>query len=172
MPDDLHPLWEQIEVPPAALAETLSFAHQCSIAEEGRFDREHIEPGHVAGRIAAFEHDVLYREFGHVPELHATETAETTESIRTNDSKILCQRANECGALTEFQEISGLFSSRSTSENWRRPCGTQLTAALKPRKRASPYRAAISGLIVVAPIVARILLMERRTVSREAALAF
>lgn len=52
------------------------------------------------------------------------------------------------------------------------PCGTQLTAALKPRKRASPYRAAISGLIVAAPIVARILLMERRTASREAALAF
>lgn len=31
-----------------------------------------------------------------------------------------------------------LFSSRSPSENWRHPCGTQLTAALKPRKRVFP----------------------------------
>lgn len=77
--------------------------------------------------------------------------------------------------MRRVHRISGdfrLFSSRPKSENWRRPCGTQLTAALKPASRASPYRAAISGLIVVAPIVARILLMERRTASREAALAF
>ncbi|MGY4281343.1 hypothetical protein ACVWXO_000563 [Bradyrhizobium sp. LM2.7] len=44
----LHPRCEQIEAPPAALAETLLFAHQCSIAKEGRL--EHIEPGHVTGR--------------------------------------------------------------------------------------------------------------------------
>lgn len=78
--------------------------------------------------------------------------------------------------MRRVHRISGhfwaIFQPLKERENWRRPCGTQLTAALKPRKRASPYRAAISGLIVVAPIVARILLMERRTASREAALAF
>src|SRR5258708_19923833 len=68
--DGLHPPSEQIEAPPATLAETAPFAHQCSIAKECRLDREHIEPGHVTGRIAAFEHEVLYREFGHVPESH------------------------------------------------------------------------------------------------------
>jgi hypothetical protein len=66
--DGLHLPRKQIQAPPTALAETPPFAHQCSIAEESRFDREHIEPCHVAGRIAAFKHEVLHREFGHAQE--------------------------------------------------------------------------------------------------------
>ena len=38
------------------------------IAKERRLDREHIEPRHVTSRIAAFEDEVLHREFGHAPE--------------------------------------------------------------------------------------------------------
>lgn len=64
----LHPSGEKIEAPPAALAETPPFAHQCSIAKECRLDREHIEPRHVTSWIAAFEYEVLHREFGHAPE--------------------------------------------------------------------------------------------------------
>ena len=66
---------EQIEAPPAALAETPPFAHQRSIAKECRLDREHIEPRHVTGRIAAFEHEVLHREFRHASESQVPKTA-------------------------------------------------------------------------------------------------
>ena len=59
---------KQIHPPAAALAETPPFAHQRGITEQGRFDREDIEPGHVAGRIATLEHEVWHCEFGHAQE--------------------------------------------------------------------------------------------------------
>jgi hypothetical protein len=65
--DGLDPPSKEIEAPSAALAETPPFAHQCSIAKECRLDREHIESRHVTSRIAAFEYEVLHREFGHAP---------------------------------------------------------------------------------------------------------
>jgi hypothetical protein len=50
------------------LAETAPFSQQCSVAKQGWLNREHIEAGHVPGRIATFEHEVLHREIGHASE--------------------------------------------------------------------------------------------------------
>lgn len=66
--DGLDVSIEQIEPPSPAPTETTPFAHQCRIAKERRLDREHIEPRHVAGRIATLEHEVLHGEFGHASE--------------------------------------------------------------------------------------------------------
>ena len=66
--DGLDPPSEQIHAPAAALAETPPFAHQRHITEQSRFDREYIEPCHIAGRIAPLEHEVWHREFGHAQE--------------------------------------------------------------------------------------------------------
>ena len=64
----LHVPIEQIEPPSTAPTETAPFTHQCRIAKQRRLDREHIEPRHVAGRIATLEHEILHREFGRAPE--------------------------------------------------------------------------------------------------------
>jgi hypothetical protein len=69
--DRLHVTIEQIEPPSTAPAETAPFTDQCRIAEKRRLDREHIETGHVAGRIATLEHEILHGEFGHAPESQA-----------------------------------------------------------------------------------------------------
>lgn len=66
--DGLDSPGKQIHPPTAALAETSPFAHQRRITEQSRFDREYIEPGHIAGRIATLEHEVWHREFGHAQE--------------------------------------------------------------------------------------------------------
>ncbi|KYK46214.1 hypothetical protein A1D31_33065 [Bradyrhizobium liaoningense] len=63
--DGLDPPRKQIHSSAAALAETPPFAHQSRITEQSRFDREDIEPGHIARRIAPLEHEVWHREFGH-----------------------------------------------------------------------------------------------------------
>ena len=59
---------KKIHPPAAAFAETPPFAHQRRITEQSRFDREDIESGHIAGRIAPLEHEVWHREFGHAQE--------------------------------------------------------------------------------------------------------
>ena len=66
--DGLDSPGKQIHPPAAALAKTSPFAHQRRITEQSRFDREDIEPGHVAGRIATLEHEVWHCEFGHAQE--------------------------------------------------------------------------------------------------------
>ena len=66
--DGLHVTIEQVEPPSTAPTETAPLTDQCRIAEQRRLDREHIEPRHVAGRIAALEHEVLHGEFGHASE--------------------------------------------------------------------------------------------------------
>ena len=61
--DGLDPPGKQIHSPAAAVAETPPFAHQRRITEQSRFDREDIEPGHIAGRIGPLEHEVWHCEF-------------------------------------------------------------------------------------------------------------
>ena len=73
--DGLDSPGKQIHPPAAALAETSPFAHQRRITEQGRFDREDIEPGHIAGRIATLEHEVWHREFRHAQESHLSKTS-------------------------------------------------------------------------------------------------
>ena len=64
----LHVTIEQIEPPSTAPTETAPFAHQGGIAKQCRLNREHVEPRHVAGRIAPLEHEILHGKFGHAPE--------------------------------------------------------------------------------------------------------
>lgn len=71
--DGLDPPSEQIHAPATALAEAPPFSHQRRITEQSRFDREDIEPRHIAGRIAPLEHEVWHREFGHAQESQLSE---------------------------------------------------------------------------------------------------
>ena len=85
--------------------------------KECRLNREHIEPRHVTGRIAAFEHEVLHREFG---------------SIRANDSEFACQRSNDRGAVNDTYwqccESGARGNSRAMSD-----VGVLNTACLRNR---------------------------------------
>ena len=71
--DGLDSPGKQIHPPAAALAKTSPFAHQRRITEQSRFDREYIEPRHIAGRIATLKHEVWHREFGHAQESQLSE---------------------------------------------------------------------------------------------------
>ena len=60
----------KIETTAAQRANAAPLAHQSHVAEQGRLDRKHMEPRHVAAWVTALEHQHLQLVIGDLARVH------------------------------------------------------------------------------------------------------